>query len=341
LYTTIEGYACSLDQFQLVAATRQHLITLLGGNGRDASFAGLKLQHTLRSTIISGSRDPIFRNGTRAVFVGRALYYNETGVPSADEMRDMQNLCFLGENQTAYVDSLKQLGCTTLEQALLISSAGQGVVLSKDDDDSDSEQRASNNNVKNSVSSEGKDSPSSSKASNTPATKSENGNDDTSSSSKSDIILITVIALLVPVSLLLFLLVLYIVRQQIENRINWEAIKKVSSANKDQTYWRADHPMALERMKVISSGFEPEVLESSKCISTDDSGSSSAILAEEQEQQRQQTRSSPQRSSSPQRRLQQSRLALELASSEDSSSGQDEDDESAEICSTSSITVHV
>jgi hypothetical protein len=186
------------------------------------------LQHTLR--LDSGSNSgPIFKNGTRAVFVGRAIYTNasDTPPPSADAMRTMENLCFLGENQTAYVDSLRLLGCHSLDQAHLLTNAGEVVVLSVDDEDSESENAPTPNN-KNVTESQDDD-------------------------SKANIVVITVIAILIPVSLLLLLLMIWLVRQQI-HRINWEA--KLS--DKDP-YWRTDHPLAQERLKVIS-GFEPEVL---------------------------------------------------------------------------------
>jgi hypothetical protein len=296
LYTTIKGFACSMDQFRLVAVTRQHMISLLG---RDPNFVGLKLQHTLSSSRITSG--PIFKNGTKAVFVGRAIY-NGTA-PSTDAMLTMENLCFLGENQTAYVDSLRQVGCKSLDMAHLMTNAGEVGVVSvvDDDEEEDNDYGATAPDV----------------------TESQQDDEENDNNSTASIVLITVIILLVPVSLLLLLVMVCLVRQQIRH-INWEM-----KSDKDP-YWRTDHPLAQERLKVITD-FEPEVLERSKCISTDSSGSSSAtnIMVEEQQQR---TRSPPRRRS-------------KFLESEDASSVQedddDDDDESAEINSTSSITVHV
>jgi hypothetical protein len=297
-----------MDQFRLVAATRQHMISLLG---RDPNFAGLKLQHTLRLDTTDESTNlaagPIFKNGTKAVFVGRAIYTNASGSftpPTAIAMRTMENLCFLGENQIAYVDSLRQLGCSSLDQAHLLTSAGELVVLSVDDEDN----AASTSN------------------SNRPyATESSSPNNGTYS--KTNIALITCIAILIPVSLLLLLLMFWLVRQQL-NRINWEA----KLTDKDP-YWRTDHPLAQERLKVIS-GFEPEVLESSKCcISTDSSGSSATIIVEDPPR----PSHPPNTPSGPRRRT--NRLEIDDSSSDQDDD--DDDDESAEIYSNSSITVHV
>ena len=142
-YTVSEGdYSVSfnkesMDRMTLLDVTKRHLESCFA---TDSLFSRIFLYFSVRS-------DEMFQNGTKIAFGGNAYFLSSSsssGTTQNDENTEEEDamiesiatnsmLCFLGQNETIYVESLRQaLGWTVLQRAQLMTVAG-GMVEYTDD----------------------------------------------------------------------------------------------------------------------------------------------------------------------------------------------------------------
>ena len=125
-----------IDEMGLVEVTRQHMMYVMGHADYQSSIiASISLVHTMRSDLIA--------NGTMIAFSGMVSYYSlesnstasatarssqsQSNYMSTDQMTASAYLCFLGENETTYVDALHMAGWTSLEKVLVLNSRGEQI----------------------------------------------------------------------------------------------------------------------------------------------------------------------------------------------------------------------
>lgn len=121
VYITNDSLAASNDgsmtDMTLLSVTRNHLINT--GFSKNNTFQSLELYETVRS----GIKD-MFTNGTFIAFGGSAEYAEGVSIPDVEKVL---YLCFLGNNETVYVDQLRLMGWKNLERALLMTMSGNTV----------------------------------------------------------------------------------------------------------------------------------------------------------------------------------------------------------------------
>jgi len=108
----------SLAKMTLLQATRDHMITT--EFGKHISFESLSLFQSIRS-----DDEDMFGNCTHVAFGGSATYYDR--IMTREQMQIFEYLCFLGKNETVYVDKLRALGWNNLQRALLMTVSGDMV----------------------------------------------------------------------------------------------------------------------------------------------------------------------------------------------------------------------
>jgi hypothetical protein len=113
-----------MNNMALLSVTRRHLTDM--EFRYHPSFYSLSLFQAPRS-------EDMFHNGTKVAYTGMAYYYYDTDAMTdmtREQMQSMEYLCFLGANETLYVDELRnELGWNTLERALLMTSGGSMIDL--------------------------------------------------------------------------------------------------------------------------------------------------------------------------------------------------------------------
>ena len=143
LYTTSTNESISFDTgsmngMGLLEATRTHLAACLQD---DPFFVRLTLYFSVRSKELD-----MFQNGTKVAYSGKAYYTLPSSVVNNDgQVASDAFLCFVGANETRYVDSLQSMGWDIVEQAQIMTISGdmiayvdgEMVVVETNDNDDD------------------------------------------------------------------------------------------------------------------------------------------------------------------------------------------------------------
>jgi hypothetical protein len=107
-----------MDDMTVLSVTRTHLEEV-EFQQPNTDFVALMLYQTVRT-------NTMFTNGTKIAFTGSAIY-DWDGLESSTPPDHMIYLCFLGQNETAYVEALRSAGWANLERALLMTMTGSMV----------------------------------------------------------------------------------------------------------------------------------------------------------------------------------------------------------------------
>jgi hypothetical protein len=116
-YDMGNGNDSSMDEMTLLSVTRDHLVNT--EFSKHVAFQSLSLFQTIRS----GEKE-MFSNGTFVAFGGSAFYSEIVST-----QQQVLYLCFLGNNETSYVDRLRLMGWRNLERAMLMTMSGEMVDL--------------------------------------------------------------------------------------------------------------------------------------------------------------------------------------------------------------------
>jgi hypothetical protein len=120
-----------MDDMTVLSVTRTHLKWAEFQEEPEAvGFISLSLYQTVRT-------DEMFTNGTIIAFGGSALYNNSEAYKSIRQpiVDFVLFRCFLGRNETPYVQALRSVGWTNLERVLVMAMNGSIVYLNADGTD--------------------------------------------------------------------------------------------------------------------------------------------------------------------------------------------------------------